>query len=141
MIDYFCKWVDEADAKQDAARLRRYFGGGVNADSPPPPIENWLLNHFLPNVQVWRPSQDHLDTSSPPVMVHTYLTGWFGILALEYVDDVILAQSCLQFALNREYDPLASPKNLIVKNNIGAVLQDIGISPTFAGSRYPIGGF
>lgn len=136
MIDYFLRWNSEDEAKQDAARLRRYFGGGVNADSPPPPIENWLLNHFLPNVQVWRPSQDG---GSPPT--HTYLVGWFGILALEYVDDVILAQSCLQFALNRDYDPLSSPKNLVVKNNIGAVLQDIGVSPTFAGSRYPIGGF
>jgi hypothetical protein len=135
MIDYFCKWLNEADAKQDAARLRKYFGDGLNGDSPPAPIQNWLQNHFLPNVQVWRPSQD---VGSPPV--HTYLTGWFGILALDYVDEVIMAQNCVQFVLNRDFDPLASPKNLVVLNNIGAVINDIGVSPIFAGSRYPIGG-
>ncbi len=139
MVDYFFRWNSEDEARHDAVRLRNYFGH-TTGDSPDV-ITSWLLNWFLPDVKAWRVSQDHLDTSSPPVMVHTYLTGWFGILALGQIVDVILNDGNLQFALNRDFDPLASPKNLIVKNNIGAILQDVAVSPTFAGSRYPIGGF
>lgn len=133
MIDYFFRWNSEDEAKHDAVRLRNYFGN-TTGDSPDV-ITSWLLNWFLPDVKAWRISQD-----SPPGQ-HTYLTGWFGILALNQIVDVILNDNNLQFALYREFDPLASPKNLIVKNNIGAVLQDVAVAPTFAGSRYPVGGF
>ena len=138
MIDYFFKWNSEQEARQDAVRLIKYFGN-VSGNSPGT-IAAWLTNQFLPNVQVWRPSQDTVG-GSPPSVIHNYLTGWYGILALDYQDNNILADNNLAFALNREFTPGLSPQNIVVKNNIGAVIQDIGVSPVFAGSRYPIGGF
>ncbi len=96
MIDYFCRWADEAAAKQDAARLANYFG-------------------------------------TP--LVHTFLAGWFGILALDHQEPVILNDNSLAFALDRDGPPY------VIKNNIGAIIQDVGCSPTFLGSHYPLGGY
>jgi hypothetical protein len=126
LVDHFCRWANEAAAKQDAMRLRQYFGtdGGTV-------IKDWYLHQFLPNVSAWRPSQD---AGVPPNVVHTYLTGWFGILALDQAEPIILTDSCCAFALDRDGPPY------IVKNNIGTVLNDVGVSPIFAGSHYPLGG-
>lgn len=125
-IDYFGRWTDEQAAKQDAYRLRQYFGtdGGTT-------VTDWYLHQFLPNVKVWRPSQD---TDTPPNVVHTYLTGWFGILSLDHIETVIINDNSLAFALDRNGPPY------VIKNNIGAVINDIAVSPIFAGSHYPLGG-
>lgn len=122
-VDYFCRWSDEQAAKQDAARLQNYFGTPIST--------NWLLHQFLPNVKVWRPSQD---TGTPPNVVHTYLTGWFGILSLDHIEDVIINDNSLAFALDRDGPPY------VLKNNIGNIITDVAVSPLFAGSHYPLGG-
>jgi len=170
MIDYFWKWNSEIAAMQDAKRLAKYLGmdiAGRPLTFPPsslPPIDvpqakailrgegrmqvrtepwfDWGLFRVLPNVQAWRISQDVFSNDSPPVFLrHTYLAGWFAILAMEETLNVLLNDNNLAFALNRNWTRGASPPNLIVKNNIGAVIQDIGVSPVFAGSDYPIGGW
>jgi hypothetical protein len=127
VIDYFCKWNGEAAAKQDAIRLRNYFGtdGGTM-------IKDWYLHQFLPNVQVWRPSQDV--TNPDGSVTHTYLTGWYGILALDYIEPVIINDNSLAFALDRNGPPY------VIKNNIGNVINDVAVAPIFAGSHYPLGG-
>jgi len=118
MIDYFFKWTDEAAAKADAFAVAQKFQ-----------ISNqWATDHVLPNVQAWRPSQDVGG-------VHTFLTGWFAIVSLQGQAPVLLNAAALQFALNRDGPPY------IVKNNIGAIISDVGVAPVFAGSHYPIGGF
>ena len=108
-------------------RLRKYFG-----DDDGTIIRNWYLHQFLPNVQVWRPSQDV--TNPDGSVTHTYLTGWYGILALDYVEPVIINDNSLAFALDRDGPPY------VIKNNIGNVIHDIGVAPIFAGSHYPLGG-
>lgn len=133
MIDYFCRWTSEAAAKQDAVRLRRYFG--ISTGDSPDVISAWLLHQFLPNVRAWRPSQDVSDGNSPPTITHAYLTGWFGILALDHIEDVILNDNSVAFALAREGPPY------IVRNNIGSIITDIAVSPIFVGSHYPLGGY
>ena len=132
MIDYFCHWTSEDAAKQDAVRLRNYFGVGSSAT-----IQTWYTNQFLPNVQAWRPSQDVTTISSlgSPIVTHSYLTGWFGILALDHIEPVIINDNSLAFALDRDGPPY------VIKNNIGAVLQDVACAPIFAGSHYPLGGW
>ncbi len=121
--DFFAKWASEAEAKQDAYRLRQYFGsdGGTI-------VRDWYLHQFLPNVKVWRPSQDNTDGT------HNYLAGWFGILSLDHIESVIINDNSLAFALNRDGPPY------VIKNNIGAVINDVAVSPIFAGSHYPLGG-
>ena len=121
--DFFAKWNSEAEAKQDAYRLRQYFGtdGGTI-------VKEWYLHQFLPNVKAWRVSQDNTDGT------HNYLAGWFGILSLDHIENVIINDNSLAFALNRDGPPY------VIKNNIGAVINDVAVSPIFAGSHYPLGG-
>ncbi len=125
--DFFAKWASEAEAKQDAYRLRQYFGtdGGTI-------VRDWYLHQFLPNVKAWRVSQDV--TNPDGTVTHTYLAGWFGILSLDHIENVILNDNSLAFALNRDGPPY------VIKNNIGAVINDVAVSPIFAGSHYPLGG-
>ena len=105
------------------------------------PWFNWGTFRVLPNVKAWRISQD-VFTGSPPVFDHhVYLPGWFAVLAMDGVLQPLLNDANLQFALNRDWTPGASPPNLIVKNNIGAIIQDVGVEPIFAGSNYPMGGW
>jgi hypothetical protein len=130
MIDYFCKWNSEQAAKQDAIRLRNYFGtdGGTL-------IKDWYLHQFIPNALAWRPSQDV--TNPDGTITHTYLTGWFGILALDYVENVIINDNSLAFALNRDG---GQGVPYVIKNNIGGIINDVAVAPVFAGSHYPLGG-
>ncbi len=120
MIDYFFKWTDEASAKADALILAQKYYNQVGTA--------WSQDLVLPNVKAWRPSQDVGG-------VHTYLTGWFAIVAWPTQVSVLLNASALAFALDRNGPPY------IIKNNIGAIINDVGCAPIFAGSHYPIGGY
>lgn len=116
-------WASEADAKADALILADRHGIEIS-----PGVVLWLRDHVLPDVKAWRPSQDVGG-------VHTYLTGWFAIIALAQPRGVLLNASALAFALNRDGPPY------VIKNNIGGVITDIAVEPIFCGSHYPIGGY
>lgn len=122
MIDYALRFNTEADAITAATgtQLGRYDE-----------LNNWHWNvHFvLPNMQSWRVSQDNPDGT------HNYLTGWMVLVSVLNRNVQLDNHPNLQFALLREGPPY------VVINNIGAVLQDIGVQPIFAGSHYPIGGY
>jgi hypothetical protein len=122
MIDYFCRWNSETEAKQDAARLKNYFGE--------PLVSDWKKNWFLPNVKAWRISQDVQNPDGS--VTHNYLTGWFGILALDDLIGVIMNDNSIAFILDRNGPPY------VIKNNLSVtVLKDLGVEPIFAGSHYP----
>lgn len=122
MIDYFFRWTDEAAAKADAISLAQHFGFQSSA------AWVWAADHVLPNVQVWRPSQDVGG-------VHTYLAGWSAIVSVNNQVAALLNAAALAFALNRDGPPY------VIKNNIGVIISDVACSPIFAGSHYPIGGY
>lgn len=126
MIDYFFRWTDEAAARADAISLAQHFGFNSSAGW------FWFKDHVLPNVQVWRPSQD---ITSSDIVTHTYLSGWSAIISLNNQVSVLLNSSQLAFALNRDGPPY------VIQNNIGAIISDIAVSPIFCGSHYPIGGY
>ena len=137
-IDYFFKFNDEADAIADAVKYKRLG----RYDNSSPPVWSWDRDYVIPDIKAWRPSQDG---GSPPA--HNYLNGWFCIVAWEKPAQLLMMHPNLQFALNRFWnkDWAASsppaPKNLVVKNNIGAIINDVAVSNVFAGSDYPVGGF
>lgn len=122
MIDYFLRFNTEADAITAAT------GTALGQFDPQ---NNWHWNtHFvLPGVQAWRISRDNPDGS------HNYLTGWMCLVATVNPNAQLDGNPALQFTLNRDGPPY------VLKNNIGAVLQDVGVQPIFAGSHYPIGGY
>lgn len=103
-----------------------------------PDTQIWLNDHVITNVNVWRPSQD-IVTVSPATRTHVYLTGYYAIVAWPRLVNVLLNASALAFCLDRDAANAGQP--FVIKNNIGAVITDIGVSPVFAGSNYPIGGF
>jgi hypothetical protein len=130
MIDFFLKYANEAEAIADSYALAEAAGFHKLDDY-------WLEDHTLPDVKAWRPSQDTLDGEGRTV--HHYLTGYYILVALRWRNPTLLGAAALAFALDREDCNAGRP--FIVRNNIGAVLQDIGVSPIFAGSKYPIGGY
>jgi hypothetical protein len=140
MIDYFFRWANVAEARQDALLYGRHIG--VTNDSPG--ARQWLQDHVLPNVRAWRPSQDVSDGNSPPTITHTYLTGFMAIVSLDHVDNALLNADALAFALDRDLAKRRgeSPRpQFVLKNNVGAIIADLAVEPIFAGSDYPIGGY
>ena len=131
-IDFFFRFTDESDAISEAVK---YKGLG-RYDNSSPPVWFWDRDYVIPDIKAWRPSQDG---GSPPV--HNYLTGWFAVVAWTKPARALMTHPKLQFALNRQWDKFGSPKNLVVKNNIGAIINDVAVSNVFAGSDYPVGGF
>jgi len=78
-------------------------------------------------------------SGSPAILTHTYLTGFFALVSVDRRLNFLLNASALQFALDRSR--FKAGQSFVIKNNIGAVITDIGVSPMFAGCDYPIGGF
>jgi hypothetical protein len=132
MIDYFFKWADETEAWADRMRLAEYLGIDPNSTA-------WNQSVMLPNVKAWRTSQDVYTTDSPPVFSHhTYLAGWFAIIASPKRVQFLLDDNNLQFALDRVAWNTKTPPS-VIKNTIGSVINDVGVEPVFAGSNYPVG--
>ena len=130
----FFKWTNAAAAKADAVTLSDRLGNvGFSPDT-----NDWMSDHVLINLDVWRPSQDVL-TGSPAVLTHTYLTGFFVLISVDRRLNFLLNAAALQFALDR--GRFKAGQSFVIKNNIGAVITDIAVSPLFAGCDYPIGGF
>lgn len=124
MIDYFFKFTNVAAAKADPVVQQ-------NMDTL---RTIWRNDYVLVDLQVWRPSQDVAgpnDSFGNPTVIHTFLTGWFVMVSLPNQVPVLLNHSALQFALDRDGPPY------VIKNNIGAVMQDVRVSPIFMGSHYP----
>jgi hypothetical protein len=127
--DFFCKWATEADAKADAVMVANQLGVT--------PSKDWMLDHTLPNVQVWRPSQDVHNPDG--TVTHNYLTGWFAIVSVKTQLPELMSLAATQFVLDRDACTAGQP--FVILNNIGAVIRDVAVSPIFAGSTYPMGGF
>lgn len=141
MIDYFFKFTNEAAAIADASGTIYYtppqtFNGVTTPGS-------WNADRVAPGIQVWRASQDVAGSVigpggvSVPTVTHTFLAGWFGIISIPIVKAALMNHSALQIAMNREL--AAAGQAAILKNNLGALLQDLRFSPVFAGSNYPFG--
>lgn len=127
MIDYFFRWPDEASAISDAQALANNLGVSLRTLA-----NRWARDRVLPNVQVWRPSQDVGG-------VHTYLSGWSAIIAWPTQVNTLLNASALAFALDRDACNASLP--FVIKNNIGTIITDVCCSPIFLGSNYPVGGY
>lgn len=130
MIDYFFRWASEDAAWADRMRLAEWLGIDPNATS-------WNQSTMLPNVKAWRPSQS---TVVNGVVQRVYLAGWFAIIASPARVPVLLNDGNLQFCLDRVAWNTQVPP-YVIKNNIGAVINDVAVEPIFAGSNYPVNGY
>lgn len=144
-IDYFMKFAGEAQAKAAAEMLAGHYDPTVSvlAGTGQSVVLGWAKDHTIANVQVWRPSQDVPGTDSlgNDIVTHTYQTGWFCIVAITSPAPIpaLLNSPNLAFALNRT--KREAGQAFVVKNNIGALITDIAVSPLPAmNNYYPIGG-
>lgn len=118
MIDYILKFADEATAKTAlASRLI---------------VNEWPLDHCIPDVKVWRASQDVGG-------VHTFLTGFFIIVSLGGIMPALRDLAVVQVVIDRDLAK-ARQAGAVIKSNVSnAILQDLRFAPVFAGSDFPYG--
>jgi hypothetical protein len=94
--------------------------------------QDWLPDHVLPDVKVWRTSQDVGD-------VHTYLTGYFVMISLPQAVPALNNIAAVQFVVDRDLANAWQPGMILKANLTNAVLQDLRVSPLFAGCDWPFG--
>lgn len=133
MLDYGFAFTNQAQAVAAAEMLAGHYQLGVG----------WMQDHVIPGMQCWRPSQD-TTSGSPPVTTHNFLTGFYVLVSVDNGTATpipILANAgSLKFILNRTAREAGMP--FVVKNNIGAVLADLGCQPMYQSPNpYPVGGF
>ncbi len=128
MIDYFFKFTDEASAIADASGTI-YYSAGFTLRSVVYP-GTWNPYRTIPNLQVWRTSQDIGG-------VHSFLPGWFGMIMVPQTIPALTNHSALQLAIDREAISAGQPG--ILKCNVTAILQDLRFQPVPMGSQYPFG--
>lgn len=126
MIDYFMQFNTEADAIT-AAEAAGKLGQRDDQGN-----WHWNLDHVAPDIKAWRISQDV--TNPDGSVTHTYLSGWYCIVSLNGINAQLNNHPNLAFTLDRDGPPY------VIKNNMGAVITNLGFQPIFAGSHYPIGG-
>lgn len=124
MIDVVLKFTSLAAAKADPVVQQHYDA-----------IEDlFALDRVIPNVKVWRASQDVGG-------VHTYLSGWYALISLESgrIPNSLRDHEAVQVVIDRDKANARQP-GAIIRSTVGAaVLQDIRFQPVFAGSDYPWG--
>jgi hypothetical protein len=134
MIDYLFSYPDAGAAKRAYDALCTALGLPVGDD--------YRRQSTIDNVKVWRPSDDTTEmVGDPPTtrVVHTYLQGYWVLIAADKAEPVLADDMALEFALDRDACNAGQP--FIVGNNIGEEINDIAFEPMFAGSNYPVGGY
>lgn len=123
MIDYFLKYADEATAK--TALASRVRGG------------EWPTEYCIAGVTIWRASQDTLAGNGG--IVHTPLAGFFILVSLPNIIPALRDLAAVQVVIDRDL-ALARQAGAVIKSNVtNAILQDMVISPVFAGTDLPYG--
>lgn len=122
-IDYYLKFADEATA---LAALRKF----TNRDE-------WPTDYCVPGLQVWRASQDATDAEGN--VTHKYLPGFFVLCSFTKEITALVNHAAVQVVLNRDKANARKAGGVVQSTLTNPVLQDIRISPVFAGSDNPYG--
>jgi hypothetical protein len=143
-FDYAYAFASEAAAVADATMLAGHYNATVDLDTGLP--IGWLMDHVLPGIKCWEPSQDvtTVNPDPPPATIttHTYLTGYYVLVSVASAAPIpaLANDANLKFILDRT--KREAGQAFVVKNNIGATLSNLGCQPVFESSNpYPIGGF
>lgn len=121
MIDTLLKFTDEPTAIADPVMQEYMDEAG-----------EWLDDYVIAGVKVWRASEDVAG-------VHTFLPGWFVLVSLSTAVPALIDHPGLQIMIDRE-KANARGVGMIVASSIDPdILQDIRMSPVFAGADYPFG--
>lgn len=130
MIDAVLKFTDLATAKADAV-AQGYMDGLHTL---------FNANQVIPDVKVWRVSQDvsGTDGQGNPTVTHTFLTGWFCLISVVSIPNNLKNLAAIQFAYDRDLANARKP--CVLKSNLSApLLADLRFSPVFMGANLPWG--
>lgn len=129
--DAILRWSNITSARSDAVALAHMLPDDQG-------IEEWLTDHVIGDVKVWRNSQTTFDVDGNPV--YTYLPGYYALVSADHNIPAISNSSALQLAINRDLLNDGAPVNqYILINNISSSipLSDIRFQPVFTGTRLP----
>lgn len=101
----------------------------------------WAGDSVIPNVKVWRVSQDvaGTDVEGNPTVTHTYQTGFFVLVSLPRIVNVLRDHAAVQFAVDREKMNTRDSGMVLRKTVSNAILNDFRFEPIFAGMEPPWG--
>lgn len=128
MAQYDCvlKFASRAAAKADAVAMMQT----VLDDQG---VRQWLFSNCV-EVDVWRNSQDVGDA-------HTLLSGFFVLISLPQVVPALRDHAAVQLVVDRDKMNARQAGAVLATGLSNAILQDIRISPIFAGMNPPWGAF
>lgn len=118
-IDYYLKFADEATA---LSALQNFTN---RAD--------WPTDYCIPNIQLWRNSQDNGDGS------HNYLNGFFVLCSFNRNVNAFTNLAAVQVVIDRDKANQRLAGGVIKSNVSNLILQDIRIAPVFQGTDLPYG--
>lgn len=139
VIDVYGSWANEAAAQTALATLGRYYNAQIG---PSGQAIGYALDTLVPNIKVWRSSQDNIsccDANGQNIITHTYQTGWYCIVSFTTPrDNAVLAilqgAAAAVIAINRTKME-AGQSGFVLKNTFSnAILQDLRWSPVTTNS-------
>jgi len=134
MIDCFLKFASLAAALADAQAL-------AHTQLDDQGVRQFMADHVVGQVQVWRASQDvaGTDADGNPTVTHTFLPGRFFTVSGENLPAALINHAAVQVCVNRD-KASARTSGMVVKSNVSlALLQDLRFSPVWEGADYPFG--
>lgn len=101
----------------------------------------WADDSVIPNIKVWRVSQDVIgtDAEGKPTVTHTYVTGWLALISLPRVVTALHDHPAVQFVVDRDKMNARQPGMILRKTITDAALNDFRFEPVFAGMDPPWG--
>lgn len=100
----------------------------------------WRGSYVIPNLKVWRVSQDVSGTvNGEPFVRHVYIPGWSLLIALPNAASALLNHANLRVTIDRDR-AIARRGGQIIKANVtNTIMQDTRFEPIFMGADYPWG--
>lgn len=101
----------------------------------------WAGDSVIPNVRVWRVSQDTygIDAEGNPTVTHAYQSGWFALISLPRVVNALRDHAAVQFVVDRDKMNARQSGMVLRKTVNDATLNDFRFEPVFAGMNPPWG--
>ncbi len=125
-IDYILRFASRAAAKADAVV-------GLQTVNDDQGAKQWLASNAV-EVTVWRDSQDVGG-------VHTPLSGFYVLISLDQIVPALRDHAAAQLVIDRDMMNARTPGFVLKSGVSNAILQDLRISPIFAGMNPPWGSF
>lgn len=134
MIDVMLKFASRAAALADPV-VQLYKNKDANNQ------DQFAPDLILPNVRVWRASQDTpgTDADGNPTVTHNYLPGFYILVSLPRTEPSLRDHAAIQVAADRDKMNARQDGMVLRKSFSDTLMQDLRFEPVFAGMTPPWG--